>query len=267
MKKFLPAIIIIATFLTLIGCLESSDEISPAQSSAAQTNRVDISTQITSSTSNDIETIRPDLESSRRRAPISVRVNQDGELKGGIINALDYEINDFERRKRESENEISHSLQRVEEMPAFYSLDNFKIDGYKLYHANITEGSILYRFVPEEEFGDEYVVSLGGNNILLTIKRWEWWEPNARGNNICALDPIAAHARNPQWGSLTADNMLYNVNEITAQLGDTVFSIQVPARFVNYGYEYLRDLARQVIDSAELVDVQYELDVLRQQSE
>jgi hypothetical protein len=154
-------------------------------------------------------------------------------------------------------------MYKISEIPKFYSLDNLEIDGYKLYLVNITEGSLLFKFVPIEEFDYEYVISLGTNNILIDVRRWEWWSENpVRSGEICAADPLNSFARNSQWGHLTDDNMLYKGDEITAQMGDTVFTIKVPYRLSDY--EFLRDLALRVIATSELVDVEYELDVIRQ---
>ena len=65
-------------------------------------------------------------------------------------------------------------------------------------------------------------------------------------------------------GDLNEDGMLYinKFNTIIARIGNTSFHINAPERLGTY--EFLRNLALQVIETAELVDVQAEIDILRQ---
>jgi len=196
---------------------------------------------------------------TRRPAPLSIKSEDDFNLKNEIVNHIYTSKNAVtveESINAEDETYHLYSQHKVSSIPKFYSLDSLKIDGYKLYHVNITLGAFLFRFVPTDELNDERVVSLGENNILISINRWEHF------NEETADDPlkiVLEQATSQGWGYLTEDDMLFapGKGDISAQLGDTIFQIRVPKELDNY--DYLRDLANQVIATAELVNVETEL--------
>jgi len=197
-----------------------------------------------------IATQDEDFSVNRRVEPLSIKVDNNFNLKNEIISHISIS------ETKNSVNNRLYSEHKVSDIPQFYALDNLLIDGYRLYHVNITEGSFLYRFVPIEEFYDENVVSTGLNNILIPVKRWEWFDEKSTSK-------LMEREAEQGWGYLNEDGMIYsqNNNEITAPIGNTIFRVQVPDKLNNY--DFLHDIAQQVIKSAEIVDVKHELDVLR----
>jgi hypothetical protein len=77
---------------------------------------------------------------------------------------------------------------------------------------------------------------------------------------------IIEQAREQGWGVLTDEGMVYDDSpfggSIYAQIGNTWFSIvDYEAMF---DYEFMRDVALRVIETSEPVDVEQELDRIRQ---
>ena len=144
------------------------------------------------------------------------------------------------------------SYHKILGIPSFYSLDNFKINSYQLYQVNMYETYFSFKFVPINELGKDGLTSVGLNNISISIYRQEIYD---EANVSDPFSESAENALEQGWGYLTKDNMIYasRHNEVTAQLGNTFFRIIVPG-YLNT-YEYLRDLAFQVIETAELVNV------------
>jgi hypothetical protein len=129
----------------------------------------------------------------------------------------------------------AYTARNISDISAFYCFKEVEIEDFNLVQVGVLKDSILYVF--------------------------------ARGEVLCndTDSIIVSVCRNEQSVNSFNDDMMYNNDEITTRIGEAVVNIKAYGSFG--GYEYLRDLAYQVIDSAELVDVQYELDVLRQQSE
>jgi hypothetical protein len=140
----------------------------------------------------------------------------------------------------------------------FYSLDSLKIEGYKLHHARIGSSGVAYVYVPKTPEPDE--IDLAGNQILCqsTLIDIRVMSP---GSPDSFEDIVKANVnRSDADYELTQDGVLYSAGGAYVPMGASFVSVFAEGR----DYDFLRDLALQVIDSAELVNVQHESDLLRQ---
>ena len=181
-------------------------------------------------------------------APISIRGREIKDFKSAIIG----EINVSRSMSREEHQAYSnYEALMISEISEFY-FPNVEIDGYKLIAVDVFGGVIIFYYVPleVEPYHDEFFMD-SSSPIVIHVRRQD--------NDIDVFGVATEQAAREGWGRLTEDGMLYAAKHasIDARMGDTSVRIDVPEKLNSY--EYLRDLANQVIKTAELVDVEREL--------
>ena len=132
-------------------------------------------------------------------------------------------------------------------------IDDLKIDGYELSSVSVDNYGFSFSYYPVKQ-EDEV------SSISITFDRPESWQ------GLCSEEIFKIRleqAESQGWGELTEDDMIYSKKfvEVSMRMEDTIVIIRDFSKQKNY--EELRDLANQVIKTAELVDVEYELDVMR----
>ncbi|MCL2036362.1 MAG: hypothetical protein FWG83_03115 [Oscillospiraceae bacterium] len=169
-----------------------------------------------------------------------------------IKDSIDFESEIINRIKIPPETDDSdgdyhlYFTNEIGRISSFYNLVNLKIDGYTLNKADINKQNFIYYFESIEE-------KVESSSILVTITRQDW-----NVTHYPKIDPYERILETIMFGAdtyLTEDNFVYyeSANRILAQIGDTIFTISVPEHLADY--EYLRDLAFDLIKSAELVKV------------
>jgi hypothetical protein len=238
-KKHVTALFsVIALFLTLIGCAETENkEVPPAQTNKSAVQ----STTNDSNLSNEEKEIMVSVDWE----PLSVNVTANSNYKSLIFD----EINTLQN------NGDSRGI-----ISSFYFPD-VEIEGFELVKINISGQFVSYYYNPLRTNGvrisDDYC---SGRGIMLMVDRSDF--PYRFYETIEEF-----YESNSLNGGVLRGEFVYNktAKSIYWFVDGVMFRISVPDELNDF--EYLRDLAYQVIDSAELVDVQYELDVLRKQSE
>jgi len=214
--------------------------------------------------------------------PIRIENINGGSGKEEIIK----EINKARNMTEEEHNNYgNYRSWKVPEIEEFYSLDNLEIDGYELQEVSIVTGTICFVFgLIEDEFKDDS--HIGSSTIEIGIGRTDWEYSST------FLEDVVTQTKEQGSDYLLKDNMLYTKDSyrLEAQFNDTFFIIQAPVGFSQkvidefvkskdqYGedefqdvldyidesnreaeelnnYEFLRDLAFKVMESAELVKV------------
>jgi len=184
---------------------------------------------------------------------ITINPPQDGNFKNAIREKI---INPH--AETEDIFYFNYERARIAEISMFYSLDEFSIDGYALYRVRICEAGFAFIYVPVEEFHRKNVLSLGQNNIHISIRRSELWTVDpVDEREICAADPLGSFARNNGWGALNSDNLMFNSTTVTGQLGSSIFHIHIPNKPTDY--ETFRNIAFDLIEKAEVISVRPEI--------
>jgi hypothetical protein len=184
----------------------------------------------------------------RRTAPLTIIIEGNNNFTEEMIEQIDVSKNS----RSGDEDYWLYSEHKISEISEFYSLDNLKIDGYEPYLVNIRGDSFLFKYTPQN--GNEHIFDA---DIMIGICRPEGWYGTSDPKEV--FDVRINQAQEQGWGRLTEDGMIYSasLNDIAVQIGKTLLSIRVPDEFDTY--EYLRDLAFEVIKTAELIDVEREL--------
>ena len=161
----------------------------------------------------------------------------------------------------DSENYTRYSENELSKMSEFYCLANVNFDGFELKSASISPEVFFFSFSAVEP--DDY----GYINIHIT-------RPEMCGNADEVFDDYLSQIRESieltkewegakQYYKIDESGMLYSGYHgssesglLFAKIGNAVMDIQTFATAIGSDYTTLRDLARQVIDSAELVQVQ-----------
>jgi hypothetical protein len=157
----------------------------------------------------------------------------------------------------DSETRRIYSELHASEIPAFYSLDNLVIPGYELARALVGCSALSFTFIAKHELeSPHFVLATPGDAFYVSIRRWEIFDESMLS------DPFGSRQAMEQGtGYMTEDNMLYTPRSraVSALLGDTVFSVAIAPNGnepdETNDLETLRDLALQVIETAELVRV------------
>jgi hypothetical protein len=244
MKKLITLLLVAGLILTLTACAQPVDTQTPSDITAVTTD-MPPGTQ-----TNDVE-----ATSERNRsytiAPETFWLDSiaDRNFKTAIVGNLD---------SSRLANDNADSLNNISEVHNFYLPQ--KIAEFELYCVSIGEAGFVYYFSPPNDRtkkAGQYFFS-HDTDIEIIIER-----PEARHidyinmNGIEYLREIAV-ANNL---TLTEDGFLYcdnffSHNLIDGQIGNTIFSIRAPKSF---DYERLRSLARELISTAELVNVDEEI--------
>ena len=186
-----------------------------------------------------------------------------------VDTALIMWLDEVDDIKSELINEIENlrkaggDIDKISEITKFY-YPVIEMDGFELFCFSVDEAGFVYYYASIDPDKKENVFKAGEyffsdkTDIEIIIER-----PESRlfdGDDIIDYLKELAEIDNV---SLTEDNFVHTsqYNSIFGQIGDTIFRITVPDKMNDY--ETLRDLANQLIKSAELVNVQQELDVMR----
>jgi hypothetical protein len=228
-KNIITITIVSAIFLVIVsGCTTKVNEINPAQS-------------------DELDNYKEFLDSN---VPITIKIDFGTNFKDEIIKLIEISK---KNRKEDSENYDNHFVNRISDINEFYS-PTVEINGF-IRHSVMTDGYALdYCYTPietqksEEDNDFNYYT---GITIIITRKGW------IRDESVNQFEHTVKQGVEQGWGSLTEENLLYNKTsrQITAPIGDnSCLIICVPEKLNNC--ESLRDLAFEVIETAELVVVE-----------
>ncbi|MCL2200672.1 MAG: hypothetical protein FWB75_04745 [Oscillospiraceae bacterium] len=153
-------------------------------------------------------------------------------------------IGEFYTRVRDR-NRWAYASHEVASLTEIYLVE---IEGFELAGLEISRNLVGYSFgcVEEGHWGDE---------VFIAILR-----PSRHGYSPDEVWQIVSEQMLEFGGVLTELGMIYNsdANQIRSRIGDTYFSIRVPDRLNNY--EFLRDLALEVIERSELIVIDHPLE-------
>ncbi|MDR2532139.1 MAG: hypothetical protein LBC82_04780 [Oscillospiraceae bacterium] len=176
-------------------------------------------------------------------------------------------INEINTSKLISENEHkyndSYQAVRISNIKAFYSLNNFEIHGYELYKVLILGDTICYYYAPINSTADRSSLCFSnGSAILLQITRFD----NRYGDipSRVTIEQLAEIFDGQVIGNnlfFVEGSELFEYNELGGLIGETWFAMKVPK---SVDFDVLCDIGAQLVVSAELVDVQAEIDIIRQ---
>jgi len=179
-------------------------------------------------------------------------INQDNRME--IIGQRNIQPEHMTRAEIEDDHDYrKYSLQKVSDLTEFYNLENFKIAGYQLDSIVIFVDGYVFQFIPIESLNNDDFIMRSSSVVSISMPRLENTVGSPTAEEL--LRVWTNQAETQGYGYLTEDNMLYKEyhSSISTIMGDTVLYITVPD-YLNT-YEYLRDLAFQVIETAELVNV------------
>ena len=240
--------------LTIAGC--ASSEITPAQSEESVQAKETKQPKETNA-----ELSADDEIPEGYWAGIVIKDIENKKFKNDILKELDTSRS---MSKKQRQDDIDQRIVKAQNIEKFYNLDKFKIDGYELYEALITRGMFLYKYAPlNPSAGD---LDVDGNyvfnydtGIQLQIKRfdYEYGDIPSRVTIEQLADIFEGKVINNSFFCVETP---YNYNEFGGLLGDTWFDIKAPK---SVDFNSLPNIGRQLIKSAELVDVERELDVMR----
>jgi hypothetical protein len=181
-------------------------------------------------------------------------VSENGDLREAITNEIEMARTMNRNELERNSNASNHDVNRVAEITEFY-FPSIEIEGFELHNAAIFDSTLIFTYAPLNTTRD--VVSIVPT-IRIFVGRPEW--DRKQGGDI--FHDTVRESVESGFGRLTESGMMYAEDGlIFARLGDTTLRIDVPAELNRY--EFLRDIALQIIDTAELVDVEQELEVLR----
>ena len=284
MKKIKSIIAIAAVLALLSGCGASG--VGSDVSNNSESESAIVSPEI--SESEVVEAV-VDVHESDFGGGGGIRVTPSFEIIDGSSEKTILNVISSERKS----NERKHALDRIAELREFYSLDNFKIDGYRLRKISISDTLVAYYFSPNgdadvwgldvtrvkyfdirinridsEHFynfrdvveGYENGIKFAEERIQEVLQSEEFTE--FRESTIESWkNRMKEREEVLNSKALLEDNIVFDkgIRRVTAELGDTVFSITAPETLgldEDKMYEFLRDLAFRVIESAELVTVE-----------
>ncbi|MCL2036363.1 MAG: hypothetical protein FWG83_03120 [Oscillospiraceae bacterium] len=242
-KKIIATLIAVVLLTTLSGC-ENVEEV--GSSSDYENAREESSNEYKESEESD----KIFEESCNEVASVEILGNNRTNFKSEIIN----EIEKSKTLTRNDNNYGTYSANRIPEIKEFY-YPKIEIEGYELFVVHLTKFSIMYYYAPGEKLKkeEEFIPwQMYDDSINVLIRRPD--SKNAHNAHDDSLEKIAeANAHNGMV--LTVDNLLYyrDGDNVRGQVGEVNFRITVPEHLADY--EYLRDLAFDVIKNAELVTV------------
>jgi hypothetical protein len=198
-----------------------------------------------------------------RWSVIRINLSRDSSSKKEIIN----EVNaTWLMSRREIEDDFNQYVVKLSDIEEFYDLDNFNIDGFELLRISLYSSGIEYDYVPVNPpesslWADgSYVWSLG-TDITISIHRMEC--PEKRATAPQTIEEFAGFKHNHVPIIKEGFAFFYHTgfNSIRGAIGDSWFRMNVPE---SIDIDGAIEIARRLVNTAELVDVQQELDVLRQ---
>jgi len=186
-------------------------------------------------------------------SPFRIVHNNLIDLKNEMATRLslsDYQVtsenadNDISRNNSIRENNIfAYHFHEVASLTEFYFV-TVEIEGFELIELEISKYGVTYLF---------RCIETTGRGITISIRR-----PSNYSSPEEVWQVITEQALQHFSGSLSESGMIYHLNsmEILSRIGDTWFSIRVPNSLNNY--EFLRDLAFDVIETSRPVVVEEE---------
>ena len=283
MKKIKSIIALVATLALLCSCGEKN--VVSDVSSDSENENVIISPEISENEVIETTAVVHDDEWGGCASYILIPFDIiDGSSVKTILNAVN-----------EAKSHGEQTYGRAEDLKEFYSLDNFLIDGYKLNGITIYSYSIGYNFSPDEPienpWGRNFIDK--ENDFCIWIQRLDseifydfndyvegfrdsikFSEERIQEALQSELSTEARDSTIESWErrikenedvlnsrAFIEDNIIYNSRnkDITIPFFDTTLGITAPYKLdldEDKMYEFLRDLAFRVIESAELVTVE-----------
>jgi len=210
-----------------------------------------ISTQTNTTQENDVVTQTPDkvISDCIVVIPLTITSNNETNLSDELIKHVK-----AARTAGRGEEIIAdetgslYSLNKISDINKFYNIESLKIDEYKLYNLEISSGVFNYLFLPTGRTAGENNILDNQDAIRVSI--------NYHSENPFSIKELwefrIEQAVRDNSGYLTKDNMIYSeaYNDIVAQMGDALLYITAPFGIADY--EFLRDLAFQVIETEPL---------------
>jgi hypothetical protein len=244
MKQKNIVIVLIILFISLCGCAQSKPNKKVDVNAEVEVTNINQTKNISENDKTD--NLEEDKYSSHI-SPLKIKSCNEYELKDEILNQIEFAKSDAGRSNGE------YGMNKVGDIYKFLYFA-VKIEGYELYCVLVSEASLSYRYVPTEkldDFRNEKAFLSMSPNINIKIYRQDWFD-NAE----------VAGTMKPkinEWGDLNEDGVVYfeESRVMISQMEDTILSIILP----DYGvsdeekkndYEYLRDLAFEIIETSEL---------------
>ena len=185
-------------------------------------------------------------ERGHKRRWIDVPIDEELNFEDEVIDIID-ELDEMGTNDNDYDLYLDNDIR---EITKFYSLDNLEIDDYRLYSASITPSVFLFNFVLVDSD------SIDDGSICIQIYRPEQFPGvDLFEDALKQIQETDTILERESSYFLSEDGLLYEEAPrlISARLDDTFFSIQLSDGISSY--EYMRDLAFQVIETAELIEV------------
>jgi len=244
-KRTVAIFILSILFVTLIGCSGTINDIIDV----VQENEID--------TEQFNETQVPETRGGSRNPPIlTVNLSDSTNTKSEILN----HINTSTISNNESSYYNLHSTLKISEIEKFYNLDNFNIEGFELNQVVIMGGVFGFYYAPSRFPMEDYIFDYD-TGVHLQVIRHEFIEKDNPATIERLIGVFGSDGKVILDGDLFYVDTIYNYNMIVGLLKETYFFMYVPK---SIPFDSLPEIARQLVNTAELVDVQHELDVMRQ---
>jgi hypothetical protein len=259
MKKLTAILLSVALILTATACNENNTEAEEfpliSQPPAAQT-------EITTTAREN--NLIVDMEMAGQWIPTYIELTQieigsvkDGRIKEEIISELKNV-----QLLNENERQIN-SVLRLWDIKDFY-VPTVEIDGFEMDNVLILGGTFSYKYTPNDYSDCNYKFNFD-TGMKISITRKDYYE----FYNKKYPETIEQFDENLNLGHKIFDGDLFFIesdiyNLTGGVIDDTWFYLTTPK---SIDLDSALQIGRDLINTAELVNVQHELDVLRQQSE
>jgi len=176
-------------------------------------------------------------------APLTIWIYESADLKSELLN----KIESSRTFNEEDEEHGVYTINKIYDIKEFY-YPALEIDGFELFCIAISEAGFVFYYGPVDKLNGEETYHFSNHDgIEIIVERPEWQLENVP----YSLYDIARGDGN----TLTKDGFVHGgENHIFGRIEDTIFRISVPKSQNNY--DYLRDLAFQLIETAELVIIE-----------
>ena len=226
-RTFFAIIIAIAMALAaLSGCSETgNEEINSFQSDTSEEDSTEV------------------REYGHAMKWVEIPVDDEQDFEDEIIDIID----EFQDMNEHDEEYDLYSHNEIDNISEFYCLDDLEIEGFKLYSSFITPAIFIYNFSLVDS-------TINDGSICIDILRPEQFP------GVDLFEEAVEEFQEKGQGHVTEDDMLYieEAGLLIARLNDTILEIQTTTQLRNY--EFMRDIALQIIETATPVDVEQELE-------
>jgi len=185
-------------------------------------------------------------EYSAHSVPLMFDVDENTNLKDVILN----EIHASKTVDRNHEDYGMYSEHKISDIEEFF-VPTIEFEGFELFSMFFDEAGFVYEYAPierAENYAHHYET---GYQIRIGRPGYQKKSTPEVLEGLAQEDDTYSEEK----GFVQSGYSIYT------QIGDSILRVDVPYELADY--EYLRDLANQVIKSAEKVDVEYKLDVMR----